>query len=55
MMRCASIQERLADEGVALIQRDAAIHEHVAGCSDCGRFLESLERLADGRVAREQP
>ena len=50
-MRCASIQERLADEGVALMQRDAAIREHVAGCADCGPFLESLERLDAGMSA----
>ena len=31
-MRCPAVQERLADEGVALIRRDAAIREHVAGC-----------------------
>ena len=47
-MRCASVQERLADEGVTLIHRDAAIREHVAGCSDCGGFLEALERLDAG-------
>ena len=47
-MRCASLQERLADEGVELIQRDAAIRDHLAGCDDCGRFLESLERLDAG-------
>ena len=34
--RCTSVQERLADEGVALMDRDAAIREHVAGCGDCG-------------------
>ena len=44
-MRCSAVQERLADEGAALIQRDAALREHVAGCSDCGSFLEALEQV----------
>ena len=47
-MRCAAVQERLADEGVALVHRDAAIGEHVAGCSDCGSFLTALERVDAG-------
>ena len=47
-MRCAAVQERLADEGAGLIRRDAAIGEHVAGCADCGPFLEALERVDAG-------
>ena len=47
-MRCAAVQERLADEGAGLIRRDAAIREHVAGCNDCGPFLEALERVDAG-------
>jgi len=50
-MRCSAVQERLADEGAALIQRDAALREHVAGCSDCGSFLEALEQV-DASLSR---
>ncbi|MCK5361421.1 MAG: hypothetical protein KAR22_00550, partial [Gammaproteobacteria bacterium] len=54
MMRCSAVQERLADEGAALIQRDAALREHVAGCSDCGSFLEALEQV-DASLSRLPP
>ena len=48
MNRCTSVQERLADEGVALTDRDAAIREHVAGCGDCGAFVEALRQVDAG-------
>ena len=47
-MRCAAVQERLADEGAGLARRDTAIGEHVAGCAECGPFLEALERVDAG-------
>jgi len=53
-MRCPAVQERLADEGVALIRRDAAIREHVAGCEHCGTFLEALEQV-DASLSRLPP
>ncbi len=53
-MRCPAVQERLADEGVALIRRDAAIREHVAGCEHCGTFLEALEQM-DASLSRLPP
>lgn len=53
-MRCAAVQERLADEGAGLIGRDAAIREHVAGCNHCGSFLEALERV-DAGLSRLPP
>lgn len=45
MSRCASVQERLVDEGVALIDGDAAIRAHVAGCSQCTAFVEALKQV----------
>ncbi len=54
MTRCTSVQERLADEGVTLIGRDAAIREHVAGCPSCGPFLEALEKV-DAGISRLAP
>ena len=54
MKRCASLQERLADEGVALVKRDASIREHVAGCAACSTFVESL-RQVDAGLSRLPP
>lgn len=48
MIGCAALQERLADEGVALLARDAAIRAHVDGCPECGAFLEALEQVEAG-------
>ena len=54
MKPCASLQERLADEGVALMDRDAAIREHVAGCGECGAFVAALGQL-DAGLSRLPP
>ncbi len=54
MNRCTSVQERLADEGVELVDRDAAIREHVAGCSGCSAFLEALKQV-DAGMSRLPP
>ncbi len=54
MNRCTSVQERIADEGVELVGRDAAIGEHVAGCSHCSAFAEALQRV-DGGMSRLPP
>jgi len=51
---CASLQERLADEGVALMDRDAAIREHVAGCGECSAFVATLGQL-DAGLSRLPP
>ena len=48
MKRCASLQERLADEGISLMERDAAVREHVAGCDECGAFVASLRQVDAG-------
>jgi hypothetical protein len=52
--RCASLQERLADEGVSLVDRDTAIGEHVAGCPECSAFVASL-RQVDAGMSRLSP
>lgn len=54
MKRCASVQDRLTDEGVDLVARDAGIGEHVAGCAECSAFLQALERV-DADLARLAP
>ena len=54
MNRCTSVQERIADEGVDLVGRDAAIGEHVAGCSHCSAFVEALRRV-DAGMSRLPP
>ena len=48
MTDCAAVQERLADEGVALMDRDADIGAHVAGCAECGTFADALEQIDAG-------
>lgn len=48
MSDCQSLQERLADEGAALLARDRAIREHVAGCEACSAFVHGLQRLDQG-------
>ena len=54
MNGCTAVQERLAEKGVELVARDAAIREHVAGCSGCGAFLEALEQV-DAGMSRLPP
>ena len=54
MKRCASLQERLADEGVSLVDRDTAIGEHVADCAECSAFVTSL-RQVDAGMSRLSP
>jgi len=46
--RCVSLQERLADEGISLMERDAAVGEHVAGCGECSAFVASLRQVDAG-------
>jgi hypothetical protein len=48
MTDCTVVQERLADEGIALMDRDAAIRAHVADCADCAPFAASLKRIDAG-------
>jgi hypothetical protein len=48
------VQERLADEGAGLMGRDAAIREHVSGCSHCSAFLEALAQV-DAGLSRLAP
>lgn len=48
MSVCQSLQERLADEGAALLARDRTIREHVAGCEACSAFVHGLQRLDQG-------
>jgi hypothetical protein len=42
------VQERLADEGMALVGRDASIREHVDDCPVCGAFVEALGQVDAG-------
>jgi hypothetical protein len=46
--RCASVQERLADEGAALLDRDADMRAHVGACPHCTAFVEALKQVETG-------
>ncbi len=48
MTTCAALQERLADEGVDLLERDATLRAHVDGCADCAPYVEALRRIDTG-------
>ncbi len=54
MTDCSDIQERLAEEGAAALQRDADIRRHVEGCADCTAVLEALTRV-DADLRRLPP
>jgi Ca-activated chloride channel family protein len=45
MTKCNDIQDRLAEEGAALAQRDDTVRGHIEGCADCSAFLENLTRV----------
>ena len=45
MSICSAIQQRLAEQGAAAVEQDADLGRHVAGCTDCTRFLEDLSRV----------
>ena len=45
MSPCDSIQERLAEEGAALLQQDADLRRHEEGCAECKAFLEALTQI----------
>src|SRR3979490_354653 len=50
VMQCEAVRPRLdayLDGGLAEAER-ALLHEHLAGCGDCGPEAAALERLRDG-------
>ena len=63
MIRCTSLQERLADEGVALIDHDADIRQHVnKALAESGLEIDfqtpfegcdALETAPDSKLVRE--
>lgn len=48
MSRCAALQERLADQGAALLDRDADMRAHVSGCTHCTAFVEAFKQVETG-------
>lgn len=54
MTSCAAVQERLADEGVTLLEIDATVRDHVAGCAECGPFARALGEV-DAAMSRLPP
>ena len=42
---CASVQHRLADEGLHLLSKDAELQLHIGECEECFAFMGALETV----------
>ncbi len=45
MTICDKIGNRLAEQGLAILDHDRALRDHVNGCPHCRRFVECLKQL----------
>lgn len=55
---CAQLQDRMAEDGVVIVQDDVQAMDHVASCDDCSAVmheLESLEALLDDLPVVDAP